>query len=576
MEALRKQQSLQGPQTDDELHAWIKTNLGMNIPRNAVCDGHCAPFDFIADMYFERETAALAMASRGGSKTMSSAIIHLLNSLFKPGCESLTVGAIEAQSKRAYENLKKLLVIHGKVNLPAEHPKVIRTIESETTFEGGSKVEIVPGTMAAVNGPHNQKVHVDEVELMDPSVWNESRNISQSKVYFEINPITGEEEEKIIRAQDWVTSTRKRAAGPMQKLLDTITEAEKGGYKPPFKLYVWCFAEAAKRVDNCQVAYPDLPDDQKCNCDQIVNGKWEDGSPRRFSDVCKGKLARSDGFHELDNIHKRFQEQDQDTWEAQQECAKPEMGGAVFKTWSRQRYAIKWWSPDPSLGPIYQGVDYGGGTSPFAANWYQVLNQDVYWWGLDQTRSDAPSKLLKAGTRVCFAELYKSEMGNTVLGHEVKRMEEEWRRVYPDFKVEKRFVDPANLAARHDWFAIGLRTQFFCTRSIPEQIRTCNAVLKDDLFVYDAVNVKMFPLEAEAYHYPEKKSGLEYDPEIPVDDFNHTMSNFRYTMENLKYLERRGSIIGNVPKSGDKIHRTAPKNPTKSGVSRYMPRERTI
>jgi hypothetical protein len=197
----------------------------------------------------------------------------------------------------------------------------------------------------------------------------------------------------------------------------------------------------------------------------------------------------------------------------------------------------------------------------------------MYWWGIDQSRTDEPKKFLKAGTRICFDELYKSEMGNTVLGNMVKDIEERYRSLWADWRVERRFVDPANKAARHDWHALGLKTQFLCTRSIPEQIRTCNAVLKDDLFAYDATKVKMFPLEAEAYHYPEKKGGVEYDPEIPVDDFNHTMSEFRYTMENLKYLERRGSIIGNIPRFGDKIHQTAPKSPIKSGVARYMPRQ---
>src|SRR5213596_3600741 len=58
-----------GPQTDDELHDWIKAEFGLDIPRVSVCEGHDAPFDFIADLYFERTDAALLMANRGGSKT---------------------------------------------------------------------------------------------------------------------------------------------------------------------------------------------------------------------------------------------------------------------------------------------------------------------------------------------------------------------------------------------------------------------------------------------------------------------------------------------------------------------------
>lgn len=140
----------------------------MDIPREAVCDDHQAPFAFIADLYFERVTSAVAMANRGGSKTASSAVLHLINSLFKPSCESLTVGAIEAQSKRAYESLKKFLVTQGGdgVYEPKDHPEIVRTIESETRFKNGSLVEIVPGTISAVSGPHPQKVHADEQDQM--------------------------------------------------------------------------------------------------------------------------------------------------------------------------------------------------------------------------------------------------------------------------------------------------------------------------------------------------------------------------------------------------------------------------
>ena len=106
LKALEEQNKKLGPKTDDQLHKWIVDNLGMNVPRVAVCDDHQSPFDFVADIYFERVDSAIAVASRDGGKTMASALIHLLNSLFKPGCESITVGAIWAQSNRAYDNLK--------------------------------------------------------------------------------------------------------------------------------------------------------------------------------------------------------------------------------------------------------------------------------------------------------------------------------------------------------------------------------------------------------------------------------------------------------------------------------------
>src|SRR3954468_19269145 len=54
MQSLAKRARTDGPQTDDELHTWIKTNLRVDVPRVAVCPDHDPPFKMIADCYFER------------------------------------------------------------------------------------------------------------------------------------------------------------------------------------------------------------------------------------------------------------------------------------------------------------------------------------------------------------------------------------------------------------------------------------------------------------------------------------------------------------------------------------------
>src|SRR5262249_46072386 len=59
VKTLSRRLRYEGPQNDDELHAWIKTNIGVDIPRTSVCEDHVAPFQFLADLYFERTSAAL-------------------------------------------------------------------------------------------------------------------------------------------------------------------------------------------------------------------------------------------------------------------------------------------------------------------------------------------------------------------------------------------------------------------------------------------------------------------------------------------------------------------------------------
>ncbi len=170
---LEERISTYGPQNDDELHEWIKHELGLDIPRESVCPDHDAPFIFIADVFFERCDAALLMANRGGGKTFMVAIIHWLNSRFKPGCESLTFGAVQNQSNRAYSHLKKWIYDENG----DKKPIVTSSLMSETVFRNGSKIEVLGSTPEQVNGPHPHKAHADEIELMRDDTWKESRNM---------------------------------------------------------------------------------------------------------------------------------------------------------------------------------------------------------------------------------------------------------------------------------------------------------------------------------------------------------------------------------------------------------------
>src|SRR3954454_25220025 len=76
---LERQLDIYGPPNAHELHAWLKSEMGRDIPRTALCEDHDAPFDFLSDLFFEIPEAALLMANRGGSKTFLVAVLHWLN-----------------------------------------------------------------------------------------------------------------------------------------------------------------------------------------------------------------------------------------------------------------------------------------------------------------------------------------------------------------------------------------------------------------------------------------------------------------------------------------------------------------
>jgi hypothetical protein len=510
-----------GPQDDDELHAWIKAELGINLPRTSVCPGHDAPFKFIADLYFERVGAVLAMGNRGGGKTLLVAILHWLNSLFKPGVESCTFGATEAQSLRCYAYIKGWIYVDGQ-----KRPEVISSLMRETLFANASRLEVLPGTPDAVNGPHPQKAHADEVELMREDTWKESRNMTMGK-----NLPNG----TFIRPQDICTSTRKGPNGRMQKLIDEITAAVNAGYEPPRTLYQWCIKETAQKMPNCRVANPNLPEDQKCRCNKIRKGDWEDGSPRLLEHICNGDFYRADGWQPFENIIKQFTENDQETFETQSLCLKPEMRFHYLPKFNEAKHCFRNYEPDPRNGPIYTSVDWGG-TNPHAVNWYQYLKFDIE---VDCFVQSVQGRMLKmripAGSIICFDEIYKAEIGNQRLGQLVKLKESNYRRQWgPSWMVTERFADPQGKSARTDWKDIGLKTSWHITREFEEHIKVITDIFDDNAFYVAGDKCPMWVREAHEWRRHET-TGLQ------IDTFNHCMSNFRYAVANIAKLHRRNT-----------------------------------
>lgn len=526
-----------GPQNDDELHAWMLSELGLDIPRVAVCEDHDPPFDFLSDLYFERTEAALLMANRGGSKTFLVAVLHWLNSKFKPGCESCTFGATEAQSLRAYSHLKGW--IYDKEG-GEKRPEIVSSLMRETTWRNGSKVEVLPGTPQAVNGPHPQKAHADEIELMDGETWKESRNMTVSK-------LVGE---RLIKPQDIATSTRKGPNGRMQQLIDEITSAVEAGYKPPRKLYQWCIKETASQVKNCQVANPDLPDEEKCDCNQIRKGEWESGEPRLLKDICGGDFHKSRGWQPFGDVAKQFTENDRETFEVQQLCAKPEMAFHYLPSFREDRHCIRNFQPDPANGPIFTSVDWGG-TNPHSVNWYQLLNYEVEvdaW-----VQPDDPSKRyitrIPEGSLVCFDEIYIAEIGNDKLGKLVQQKEREYATKFGGkFPVYERYADPQGKAAKTDWKAMGLRTSNHATREFEEHIKDVRNLFDDNRFFVDGQKCKMWVREAKEWRRDPKTLNQ-------IDVFNHAMSNFRYAVANIKKIRKKALRGGSALPSAIPIER---------------------
>lgn len=321
------------PTTDDELWYYIKKFFKLSISRVAVCHNHTSPFQFVADVFFQRQLNVLGFASRDSGKTRNMSIVHQLNSHFKKGCDSCSVGAIELQAKKCYQYVQEYIGRTGWYRDTVECSRI-----GDTLFKNGSKIVILPGTISSVNSPHPQIAMFDEVELSEWNIFQEFLNMAHSH--------------DGIQAQNILISTRKFLSGTMQRILD----------EGKFKVYQYCVFEVAEKCT-----------EMSCEgCLEVVNGKWATGTARTFESVCKGRMRRSDGFIAKVDILNRFETLDRNTWETQQECLAPERSGLVHAWFDKPTEGLE---VDQYVG-LYEGIDWGA-DDPSVCLWGQKVGQEI-------------------------------------------------------------------------------------------------------------------------------------------------------------------------------------------------------
>lgn len=495
--------------TDDELHQFILDDLGINVPRVAVCPGHDAPFDFIADLFFHRVLSAIVVANRGGGKTQDAAVLHFVFMRTIPGFECISVGAQEIQAKRAYQYFK---------NFQREAcPELIDTsLISETIWKTGSKLEILTGSKSSVNGPHVPFCHRDEIELMDKEVYQESLGIEKGK--------TTKEGVKI-PSMSLATSTRKTSMGLMQELMDESARAVKAGRKPPHKIYIFCIKEVVENQPHCRVAYPDLPDDEKCDCNLIQSGEWDEGQPRTFDQICDGAFARSQGFSPLQDTQKTFAATSKAMWDAQYECKRPYAEDISLDTFHLEKHGIRNFKIDPDNGPIYQSLDVGG-TSPHCAEWGQLLDFE-----LEVESYSGQPKRIPEGSLVIFREFYRAQLGNTDVIEHILQTEQEL-----GINPVARFVDPQAKTMHLDMGRVGLKTTWPTnTREREEHLKKLRTRVNKMIFYIDVDACPMFIEEIFVWNINK-----------PRKTFDHAVDSTLYLTSNIDALLEKGKAQGNT------------------------------
>lgn len=207
------------PTTPDALHAWLATHLNIRVPRSALIEGNCAPFEYLQFAFFgdtqpqtpssvhtdvlsptleeeveqssfraasekdDREanclTDCVVWANRGGGKTFLGAVATLLDLVFKPGIEVRILGGSMEQSRRMHTHLRRLF--DSRTNEALAEMVAGRITERKLSLKNGSEVELLAQSHTSVRGTRVQKLRCDEVDLFDREVWEAAQLTTRSK-----------------------------------------------------------------------------------------------------------------------------------------------------------------------------------------------------------------------------------------------------------------------------------------------------------------------------------------------------------------------------------------------------------
>lgn len=311
----------------DQLWGWIKEFFNIEIPRQAICPDHCAPFDFVADYIFGLIDFAIVVANRSGGKTLDFGILDTTMAFVQDLTEIAAVGAIQFQAQKGYEYFS---------DFSSEFP-FASNIESmtlgKTLLKNGSKVQILTGTMSGVNSPHPQLVFLDEIDLMVWPVLQQALSMAQSKGG--------------VRARTILTSTRKFANGPMQRMIDEAPQKDA-------KVYMWCIWEVIQALPK--------------NDPELLKRIYD-----TFGSALPPAIDKANGYYYWADAIRKFKTLDIEGWETEWICKRPGLEGVIYgqsysddnnliADWEDERTGeIMMWTPVGKEGFLYIFEDYGYG-----------------------------------------------------------------------------------------------------------------------------------------------------------------------------------------------------------------------
>jgi hypothetical protein len=290
-----KQEALHStPRNAEELYKAIQVLFNVSVPYTACSENTVAPYQWIHDIFFERENKTMAIGGRGTSKTFGASKLHYLQNTFYPNFETLHASATRAQALICQRYLQQFTNDPNLKSVLTDEPS-----KTEAKWKNGSFWKIATGSFTGVSGFHPVAAYYDELES-----WK-IEDIEQTWG----NPVP-----KNGHKAGWHGfSTVQRSFGCANWLAN---EAQDKG----IRVYTWTIFETLKPCTTCHAldTHPHGSEDQR----QLVCNLWED---------CLGVRAKkSTGWVELSHAQELKRSMTLQSWRTQGLCEKPSTTGLVL------------------------------------------------------------------------------------------------------------------------------------------------------------------------------------------------------------------------------------------------------
>lgn len=150
------------PRTPSELWHAVRLIFGYKLPLTSTHPDFNAPFEWFSKVYFNQIEDSVALASRGGGKTLQASMLMTMASMWRPNYDAVHAGGTQVQAQVASAYLNSF---YNKQWLkPAFATKPAKFSAS---WKNHSEWRIVTGSMKGVSGQHSNILTLDEIEFWE-------------------------------------------------------------------------------------------------------------------------------------------------------------------------------------------------------------------------------------------------------------------------------------------------------------------------------------------------------------------------------------------------------------------------